>query len=178
MPSFSASNTTSWSAIPYMHGEAKGLNRLYRARYPSCHGKYSLSVPLWKRFFDLAIKGNGAPHIRRASSGKITSNFVRSARCGTKLIEDSSPTWGRNECDTLECLYSRHGTPTVILLAKKQLPIHKTIRAVALGTRGANYSLLRRKVGLDINLQQIDNQEVRAVGRCSECLARNSILTH
>jgi len=43
---------------PYITVKDRALSELYRARYPSCRGKYSLSVPFMERFFDLALRGN------------------------------------------------------------------------------------------------------------------------
>jgi len=39
---------------PYITVKDRAVSELYRARFPSCRGKYSLSVPFMERFFDLA----------------------------------------------------------------------------------------------------------------------------
>jgi hypothetical protein len=56
---------------PYITVKDRAVSELYRARFPSCSGKYSLSVPFMERFFDLAVKGDGVAlfidHHRRRS---------------------------------------------------------------------------------------------------------------
>ena len=65
---------------PYITVKDRALSELYRARYLSCHRKYSLSVPFMERFFDLALTRQRHPsatgRIRRADHGE----FLHEAR--------------------------------------------------------------------------------------------------
>ena len=63
---------------PYITVKDRAVSELYRARYPSCRGKYSLSVPFMERFFDLAVKGDGTPQQPAGFVGQITANSSRS----------------------------------------------------------------------------------------------------
>jgi hypothetical protein len=105
-------------------------------RYPSCSGKYSLSVPFLERFFDLALKGNGTPQQPAGFTGQITSNSFMKREFGKKLIVEYFPRWDLTHVlDTAGAYIPGHGTPTVILFGKNQKPVSSTIRTV-LGIRG------------------------------------------
>jgi hypothetical protein len=137
---------------PYITVKDRALSELYRARYPSCRGKYSLSVPFMERFFDLAVKGavgrvpsRGGPgdagsgdpaYIPAGFVGQITSNSFMKREFGKKLIEEYLPRWDLTHVlDTAGAYIPGHGTPTVILFGKNQPPVSGTIRTV-LGIRG------------------------------------------
>jgi hypothetical protein len=116
---------------PYITVKDKAVSELYRARFPSCHRKYSLSVPFMERFFDLAVKGDGTPHQPAGFVGKITANSFMKAEFGKKLIEEYLPRWDLTHVlDTSGAYIPGHGTPTVVLFGKNQLPISSTVRAV------------------------------------------------
>jgi hypothetical protein len=121
---------------PYITVKDRALSELYRARYTSCHRQYSLSVPFMERFFDLAIKGDGTPQQPAGFVGQITANSFMKREFGKKLIEEFLPRWDLTHVlDTSGAYIPGHGTPTVILLGRNQLPVRDTIRTV-LGIRG------------------------------------------
>ena len=116
---------------PYITVKDKALSELYRARYASCKGKYSLSVPFLERFFDLAVKGNGATHQSAGFVGQITGNAFMRREFGKKLIEEYLPRWDvTHVVDTSGAYIPGHGTPTVIVFGKNQQPVAPTIRTV------------------------------------------------
>ncbi|MCF3648626.1 BREX-2 system adenine-specific DNA-methyltransferase PglX [Synoicihabitans lomoniglobus] len=122
---------------PYITVKDRAVSALYRDRYPSCHGKYSLSVPFMERFFDLTVKGDGSPHQKTAGFvGQITGNAFMKREFGKKLIEDYLPRWDLTHViDTAGAYIPGHGTPTVILVGKNQSPVSSTVRTV-LGIAG------------------------------------------
>jgi hypothetical protein len=121
---------------PYITVKDRALSGLYRTRYPSCRGKYSLSVPFMERFFDLAIKGYDTPQQPAGFIGQITANSFMKREFGKKLIEEFVPRWDLNHVlDTSGAYIPGHGTPTVILFGKNRLPARDTVRTV-LGIRG------------------------------------------
>lgn len=121
---------------PYINVKDRAVSDLYRARFPSCHGRYSLSVPFMERFFDLAVKGDGTPQQPAGFTGQITANSFMKREFGKKLIEEYLPRWDLTHVlDTSGAYIPGHGTPTVILFGKNQPPVSGTIRTV-LGIRG------------------------------------------
>jgi|694.fasta_scaffold79988_2 hypothetical protein len=131
---------------PYIVPKDKALNQAYRDRYPTCHRKYSLSVPFMERFFDLAVTGgtttNGTNDTNSGDSqgsgyvGQITANSFMKREFGKKLIEDF---FGKVDLthviDTSGAYIPGHGTPTVILFGRNRLPADGKVRAV-LGIKG------------------------------------------
>jgi hypothetical protein len=121
---------------PYINVKDRAVSELYRARFPSCHGRYALSVPFMERFFDLAVKGDGTPQQPAGYVGQITSNSFMKREFGKKLIEEYLPRWDLTHVlDTSGAYIPGHGTPTVILFGKNQPPVSGNIRTV-LGIRG------------------------------------------
>ena len=126
---------------PYIAVKDRAVSELYRARFPSCHRQYSLSVPFMERFFDLAVKGDGTPQQPAGFVGQITSNSFMKREFGKKLIEEYLPRWDLTHVvDTSGAHIPGHnapgeGTTTVILFGKNQPPVSGTIRTV-LGIRG------------------------------------------
>jgi hypothetical protein len=121
---------------PYITVKDGALSKLYRGRYPSCAGKYALSVPFMECFFDLALKGDGTPARPAGFVGQITSNSFMKREFGKKLIEQYLPRWDiTHVIDTAGAYIPGHGTPTVILFGKNQPPASGCIRTV-LGIRG------------------------------------------
>ena len=142
---------------PYITVKDKAVSELYRARYPSCAGKYALSVPFMERFFDLAVKGDGQQR-PAGFVGQITSNSFMKREFGKKLIEEYLPLWELTHVlDTSGAYIPGHGTPTVILLGRNQPPLNGTIRTV-LGIRGEPATPAEPALGLvwQAILQQID----------------------
>lgn len=116
---------------PYITVKDRAVSELYRARYPSCHRVYSLSVPFMERFFDLAVKGDATPQQPAGFVGQITANSFMKREFGKKLIEEYLPRWDLTHVlDTSGAYIPGHGTPTVILFGKNQPPISSTIRTV------------------------------------------------
>jgi len=121
---------------PYITVKDKALSELYRARYKSCSGKYSLSVPFMERFFDLAVKGDGTGQQPAGFVGKITANSFMKREFGKKLIEEYLPRWDLTHVvDTSHAYIPDYGTPTVILFGKNQPPTSSALRA-AFGIKG------------------------------------------
>jgi hypothetical protein len=121
---------------PYITVKDRAVSELYRARFPSCHRKYSLSVPFMERFFDLAVKGDGTPQQPAGFVGQITSNSFMKREFGKKLIEEYLPRWDLTHVlDTAGAYIPGHGTPTAILFGKNQPFVSSNIRTV-LSIRG------------------------------------------
>ncbi|MEY9214309.1 BREX-2 system adenine-specific DNA-methyltransferase PglX [Thermobifida halotolerans] len=124
---------------PYITVKDKQENQNYRDSYKDvCSGKYALSVPFAKRFFQLAV---GRDDRRTAGSGfvgQITANSFMKREFGKKLIEDyfHSKVNLTHVIDTSGAYIPGHGTPTVILVGRNSLwSPGSTVRAV-LGIRG------------------------------------------
>ena len=121
---------------PYITVKDAAVSELYRARFLSCHRKYSLSVPFMERFFDLTVKGDGTSQQLAGFVGQITANSFMKREFGKKLIEEYLPRWDLTHVlDTSGAYIPGHGTPTVILFGRNQPPVRGTIRTV-LGIAG------------------------------------------
>ena len=131
---------------PYITVKDKALNEAYRQSYKTCHRQYALSVPFMELFFRLAIRGT--PDQPAGYVGQITSNSFMKREFGTKVIETllsgaGGPDAGRapNPVDLLDVIDTSgayipgHGTPTVILIGRRQRPARDTVHAI-LGVRG------------------------------------------
>ena len=126
---------------PYIQVKDKALNKAYRELYPTCSGKYALSIPFMELFFELARPEGGAGGAGYV--GKITSNSFMKREFGKKVIEEFlSGTFtprGRVDLtavlDTAGAYIPGHGTPTVILFGRSRKPVLSTVRA-SLGVRG------------------------------------------
>lgn len=143
---------------PYITVKDRAVSELYRARFPSCHRKYSLSVPFMERFFDLAVKGDGTPQQPAGFVGQITANSFMKREFGKKLIEEYLPRWDLTHVlDTSGAYIPGHGTPTVILFGKNQPFVSGSIRTV-LGIRGEPATPAEPALGLvwQAILKQID----------------------
>ncbi|GAA0506732.1 DNA methylase [Paractinoplanes deccanensis] len=119
---------------PYITVKDKKLNAAYRELYPTCKGTYALTVPFMERFFQLARAGVGD---RPAGwTGQITSNSFMKREFGSRLIEEFlSRQDMRLVVDTSGAFIPGHGTPTLVLVGRRQAPATDTIKAV-LGIRG------------------------------------------
>lgn len=119
---------------PYITVKDAALNATYRKLYSTTHRKYALTVPFMELFFRLA---HGSAGVRPAGwVGQITSNSFMKREFGSKLIEEFLPTVDlRQVIDSSGAYIPGHGTPTVIVVGRKQRPSSDTVRAV-LGVRG------------------------------------------
>jgi hypothetical protein len=117
---------------PYITVKDKALNRIYRSKYANvCKGTYAMTVPFMALFFSLAKDGEPVGWM-----GQITSNSFMKREFGTKLIEDFLANQDlRLVADTSGAYIPGHGTPTVIIVGRKQRPVDSTVHAV-LGIRG------------------------------------------
>ena len=119
---------------PYVTVKDAAVNRLYRARYSTCHRQYSLAVPFTERIFGFALTDNRS---RRAGYvGMITANSFMKRQFGKKLIEDFLPTVDLTHViDTSRAYIPGHGIPTVIVFGRNRSPIGTSVRTV-MGIRG------------------------------------------
>lgn len=131
---------------PYITVKDKVLNERYRALYPTCKGKYALSVPFMERFFDLAHLGAAEASDGEAESekntdvrpagwvGQITSNSFMKREFGTKVITEFLPRKDlRLIVDSEGVWMSGHnmdGTPTVIMAGRNDAPSSDRVRCV------------------------------------------------
>jgi hypothetical protein len=118
---------------PYLTPKDKAESEVYRAAYPACTGTYALTVPFIVRFFGLARRGS-----ERESGyiGLLSSNSFMKREFGRSLIEQFFPTVDvTHVIDTAGVFIPGHGTPTIILLGRNQLPGLTSVRAVV-GLRG------------------------------------------
>jgi hypothetical protein len=119
---------------PYITAKDPALNSLYRSRFKTCRGKYSLGVPFTERFFQLARFVEDAE--RAGYIGMITANSFMKREMGKKLIEEWFPAHDvTHVLDTGGAYIPGHGTPTVILFGRNRRPVAPTVRAV-MGIRG------------------------------------------
>jgi hypothetical protein len=145
---------------PYIRVKDRAISQLYRDRYPSCSGKYSLSVPFVERFFDLALNGDCSPQCPGGFTGQITANSFMKREFGKKLIEEFIVRWDLTHVvGTADAFIPGHTTPTVILFGRNQPPpANSTIRTV-LSIRGEPSEPVDPAQGLvwKAICQQIDN---------------------
>lgn len=119
---------------PYIVVKDAALNAAYRARYFSCHKKYSLGAPFTERFFELAKTGRDDE--KSGYVGLITANSFMKREFGSKLIEDVLPRLDLTHViDTSGAYIPGHGTPTVILFGRHRAPMGDTVRTV-MGIKG------------------------------------------
>ncbi len=128
-----------WAAVvgnpPYIVVRDPALNALYRKKYSTCRGKYSLGVPFTERFWQLARKGD-SDRERAGFVGMITANSFMKREMGKDLIEKWLPNHDLTHLiDTSGAYIPGHGTPTVILFGRSRLPQLAGVRAV-MGIRG------------------------------------------
>ena len=119
---------------PYITVKDSALNSTYRRLYTTPHRQYALTVPFMELLFRLA-----RPADRERPTGwvgQITSNSFMKREFGSKLIEQFLPTVDlRAVIDTSGAYIPGHGTPTVIIIGRRQRPTTDSVRAV-LGIRG------------------------------------------
>lgn len=113
-----------------------GLNQLYRDRFTTCKGKYSLVCPFTERLVDLCEQPGPDGRGTAGWLGAIVSNAFMKREFGSKLVEEFLPKWDLTHVlDTSGAYIPGHGTPTVMLLMRGRKPLGETVRAV-MGIRG------------------------------------------
>ncbi|TDD74485.1 BREX-2 system adenine-specific DNA-methyltransferase PglX [Actinomadura rubrisoli] len=121
---------------PYITVKDSQENENYRQAYKSCAGKYALSVPFAERFFQLAKLGTLDASVA-GYVGQITSNSFMKRQFGRKLIEEYFSTIDLSRVvDTSGAFIPGHGTPTVILIGRRQWPRHGTFVRTVMGVNG------------------------------------------
>lgn len=119
---------------PYILPSDTRANAAYRHLYETCHRKYQLTIPFMERFFQLAKRGGGDQP--SGWTGQITSNAFMKREFGAKLIEKFLTQQDlRLVVDTSGAYIPGHGTPTVIVVGRPQLPRETQVKTV-LGIRG------------------------------------------
>lgn len=121
---------------PYITVKDKQENENYRSGYKSCAGTYALSVPFVERFFQLSRLGE-RDRIGGGYAGQITSNSFLKRSFGKKLIEEFLSKQDLTlVVDTSGAFIPGHGTPTVVLVGRRQWPkLEVPVRAI-MGVRG------------------------------------------
>ena len=113
---------------PYITVQDPGLRQMYRERFESCHGQFSLVCPFVERVFDLAVEGGYV--------ALIVGNAFMKRQFGKPLVEEILRRWDLTHViDTAGAYIPGHGTPTVMLLGRARTPVGSTVRAV-MGIRG------------------------------------------
>ncbi len=119
---------------PYVTVKDKALSQLYRARYPTCHRKYAMSVPFAERLFELAIPGGA--NQAAGYVGQITANSFMKREFGKKLVESFFPSVDLTHViDTSGAYIPGHGTPTVVIVGRARKPSTETVTCL-MGLRG------------------------------------------
>ncbi|WP_431996970.1 BREX-2 system adenine-specific DNA-methyltransferase PglX [Streptomyces fungicidicus] len=121
---------------PYITVKDANENKNYKAAYDACYRQYALSVPFAQRIFELAARAGGE-HRNGGFTGQITANSFMKREFGKKLIEEFFPKVQLTHViDTSGAYIPGHGTPTVVLAGRNQMPRQsEPVRAV-LGVRG------------------------------------------
>jgi hypothetical protein len=123
----------SWHVVvgnpPYVTVKDSALNALYRVRFETCRGKYSLGVPFTERFFQLARQDNDLA--RSGYVGMITANTFMKREMGKNLVERWVPLHDLTlVVDTSGAFIPGHGVPTVILCGRNRKPVSPTVQTL------------------------------------------------
>ncbi|MBV9542972.1 MAG: BREX-2 system adenine-specific DNA-methyltransferase PglX [Chloroflexi bacterium] len=114
---------------PYIQVKDRALSAAYRARYSTCAGKYSLTVPFMERFFMLGKSGPLPGWV-----GLITSNSFMKREFGAPLIEQFLPTKDLRYILDVEGAWipghNMDGTPTSIIIGTASRPTRASVRVV------------------------------------------------
>lgn len=102
------------------------------ARYRSAHKDYSLGAPFTERALQLCVPGGYV--------GEITANSFMRRDFGKALIEEVLPSFDlRKVIDTSHLQLAGHGTPTVVLILRRQPPRGDVLVVMSKrGQRGKN----------------------------------------
>jgi hypothetical protein len=122
---------------PFLTVGDKALDTLYRRRYETCTGKYSLSVPFAERFFQLAKPALGDDH-PAGYVGQLMSNSIAKRKFGVKLIEDffARSVDMTEIIDTSGAYIPGHGVPTMIIVGRNRPPRSTVPVRLVTGLRG------------------------------------------
>ncbi|MBP7678402.1 MAG: BREX-2 system adenine-specific DNA-methyltransferase PglX, partial [Thermoanaerobaculia bacterium] len=125
---------------PYITVKDAGLNQLYRSKFSTCKGKYSLVCPFMERLVDLCEQPGADGRGTAGWLGAIVSNAFMKREFGSKLVEEFLPKWDLTHVlDTSGAWIPGHGkpdgTPTAILVMRGRKPLGTSVRAV-MGIRG------------------------------------------
>ncbi|MEU5095762.1 BREX-2 system adenine-specific DNA-methyltransferase PglX [Streptomyces sp. NPDC020996] len=121
---------------PYITVKDANENKNYKAAYDACYRQYALSVPFAQRIFELAVRAGG-DHRDGGFTGQITANSFMKREFGKKLIEEFFPRVQLTHViDTSGAYIPGHGTPTVILAGRNQVPRQSEAVRAVLGVRG------------------------------------------
>lgn len=122
-----------WSAVvgnpPYIRVRDSGLRDLYRRRFESTYGKFTLSVPFMQLFWHLATHDTRE---RCGYVGLINADAFGKAAFGTKLV-----TWLLPLIDLTHVIQTSgvripgHGTPTAIFFGRARTPLNDTVCVVS-----------------------------------------------
>jgi hypothetical protein len=106
---------------PYITVKDRALRERYRGLYTSCSGKYALVVPFVERLFELCLPAETERAIPGGYLAAIVANSFLKREFGKKLIGEYLPRWDLTHViDTSGAYLPGHGTPTVILIARRQ----------------------------------------------------------
>ncbi|WP_459738329.1 BREX-2 system adenine-specific DNA-methyltransferase PglX [Streptomyces sp. E-15] len=121
---------------PYITVKDANENKNYKAAYDACYRQYALSVPFAQRIFELAVRAGG-DHRDGGFTGQITANSFMKREFGKKLIEEFfSRIHLTHVIDTSGAYIPGHGTPTVVLAGRNQVPLQGDLVRAVLGVRG------------------------------------------
>ncbi|MGW4145052.1 BREX-2 system adenine-specific DNA-methyltransferase PglX [Streptomyces albogriseolus] len=164
---------------PYITVKDANENKNYKAAYDACYRQYALSVPFAQRIFELAVRAGGE-HRDGGFTGQITANSFMKREFGKKLIEDFFPKVQLTHViDTSGAFIPEHGTPTVILMGRNQVPRKsETVRAV-LGVRGEpsqpdnpEHGLVWRAISAQVGMPGSESEWVSVEDRTRQDLGK------
>ena len=163
---------------PYVTVKDAAVNRLYRARYTTCHRQYSLAVPFAERFFGLALQDANSQ--RAGYVGMITANSFMKREFGKKLIGLFLPTVDLTHViDASGAYIPEHRTPTVILFGRHRAPVEDVVRTV-MGIRGEPGAPKSPSMGYvwSAIVRQLDIAKSESAWASSEDIARKVFSMH
>jgi SAM-dependent methyltransferase len=106
---------------PYITVKDRALRERYRGLYSSCSGKYALVVPFVERLFELCLPADPERGVPAGYLATIVANSFLKREFGKKLIGEYLSRWDLTHViDTSGAYLPGHGTPTVILIARRQ----------------------------------------------------------
>lgn len=127
---------------PYIQVDDKKESANYRKAYTTCYRQYQLVVPFVERFFRLAKRAGGSNR-NGGYVGQITGNGFMKREFGKKLVENylsgADPQLSpqlTHIIDTSGAYLPSHGTPTVILIGRNQLPLSSSVIRTVMSIQG------------------------------------------